>query len=84
MQMLQHEMIHTYLMHTNTEDEYDQHGANFIAKMYEINSLARLNITVLLKCMAFEKRLQFNIIHFIIDRPITIITRESQVEKVER
>lgn len=46
MQISQHEMIHSYLIHTNKEDKDDSHGEHFVEKMSEINSLARINITV--------------------------------------
>lgn len=44
-------MIHAYLMVTGMDDEKADngyHGENFIKKMSEINTKARINITVTL------------------------------------
>ncbi|XP_031627622.1 sprT-like domain-containing protein Spartan [Contarinia nasturtii] len=43
-EILLHEMIHAYLMITNTENINDCHGVNFVVKMTEINARTGLKI----------------------------------------
>lgn len=53
--LIQHEMIHAYLLETNTEG-VSSHGKSFRDKMKEINHRTGLNLTVISNRFCFENK----------------------------